>query len=463
MTHASHLPTEAVVDDKDEPYRNRTYVIVETHRDEPGALMKAINAFREFNVNMTHIESRLNTFARQSPTFHIDFEGRSRDPKVQQLLSHLRQSCTDVVILPDRPVQWFPVHIRELDLTRETLDGGTDLISQNHPGFNDLEYRARRNELSALAQTYRHGQHMPRVRYTDQETKTWGTVYGRLRELHKFHACNEINEVFPDLERHCGYAVDNIPQLQDISDFLQSRTGFTLRPVQGLLSARDFLNALAFRVFFSTQYIRHHGNPFYTPEPDICHELIGHVPMFADRNFADFSQEIGLASLAASDEDIDRLATNYWFTVEFGLCKQDGQVKAYGAGLLSSFGEIEWSCSSSPSLDCRRSGGLESLSRPELVPFDPFVAAKQAYPITTYQPKYFVADSIADAKQRMSVFCDALNRPFFPQFDPITQSISTSKAVKRLVRTSMVKLQAEKQKQYFENKANQIKASGNEQ
>lgn len=127
--------------------------------------------------------------------------------------------------------------------------------------------------------------------------------------------------------------------------------------------------------------------------------------------------------MGATDEEVQRLATCYWHSVEFGLCRQGGQLKAYGAGLLSSFGELEYACSPN-----RPAGGTDAT--PELKPWDPSVAQHQAYPITTYQPVYFVAESLLDAKERMRHFCEALKRPFYARYQPMTQSIWVDRAVK---------------------------------
>lgn len=290
-------------------------------------------------------------------------------------------------------------------------------LSADHPGFTDAEYRKRRIEITQYAKKFRHGDKIPYIEYNDSERAVWKTVYTTLKKLYPTHACKQHCYILPLLEQNCGYSEDNIPQLQDISEFLQDCTGFRLRPVTGLLSSRDFLAGLAFRVFHSTQYIRHHAKPMYTPEPDLCHEILGHVPLFADPDFAAFSQEIGLASLGASDEDIEKLSTCYWFTIEFGMCKEGDKLKAYGAGLLSSFGELEYCLSSTP----------------KHLPFDPAVTAVTQYPITEYQPLYYVTESFEDAKKRMTEFARTFNRKFSVRFNPYTQNIEVLDSKEKIV------------------------------
>ncbi|EFA78578.1 phenylalanine 4-monooxygenase [Heterostelium album PN500] len=392
--------------------------------DKIGCLTEYLEVIKEHRINITRIESRPSKTEKFDYDFFLDLstEDHSSEP-IDCVIDCLNKKGVDATILTEtkKPKQtstpWFPRKLSDLDLfCNKVLEMGSDL-SSDHPGATDKVYIERRKEIAQIAATYKHGEKIPTIEYSEDEKKTWGVVYKQLKELSHTNACRQYRYIFPLLEQNCGYSENNVPQLQDISEFLTECTGFRLRPVQGLLSSRDFLNGLAFRVFHATQYLRHHSVPLYTPEPDICHELLGHVPLFADPDFADFSQEIGMASLGASDEDIERLSTCYWFTVEFGICKEGDGIKAYGAGLLSSFGELEYCLS----------------DKPERKPFDPFVTCNQKYPITQYQPVYFVAESFQSAKDKMKQFAETLDKPFSLRYNPYTQTIEILDTKDKLV------------------------------
>lgn len=132
---------------------------------------------------------------------------------------------------------------------------------------------------------YRVGQKIPDVPYTREETNLWKNIYAKLRGLHKKCMSQRYENQMKKLEREFLFT-ERIPQLNELNSYLKNKTGFQIKPTHGILSQREFLNCFAFRVFCCTQYLRHTANPDYTPEPDIVHEIVGHVPMFADPDIA---------------------------------------------------------------------------------------------------------------------------------------------------------------------------------
>ena len=171
-----------------------------------------------------------------------------------------------------------------------------------------------------------------------------------------------------------------------------AHTGWRYVPAAGLVDLRTFYGALSERTFHSTQYVRHPALPLYTPEPDIVHEVIGHATMLASPTMADLYEAAGRASLRAeTDRALDVFSRVFWFTIEFGTVHEDGDLKTYGAGLLSSFGEIE------------------VFAAAEIRPWDLTAMATLPYDITQYQPVLFAAGSF----DRM---VDDLHR-FFADFD----------------------------------------------
>ncbi|HQU82044.1 MAG TPA: phenylalanine 4-monooxygenase [Pyrinomonadaceae bacterium] len=226
----------------------------------------------------------------------------------------------------------------------EDLPSFTDLkfehineLHLDHPGANDPAYRERRDYIARCAKNFRETGEITDVEYRPREQRVWRYVAEELEELQQKYASPFYLRAKKDL----GIKTDKIPQLSEMNRRLKELTGFRLAPIEGLVETRGFLSWLSYRVMLCTQYIRHHSHPAYTPEPDIVHEAIGHIPMFTNPNFADFSQFIGHGARIATDKQLEELGRLYWFTVEFGMVEHEGDIKAYGAGLLSSFGELE--------------------------------------------------------------------------------------------------------------------------
>jgi phenylalanine-4-hydroxylase len=232
------------------------------------------------------------------------------------------------------------------------------------------------------------GEPIPRVNYTPEETVVWSTVLRQLSALHPRLACSHFLNAAPLF----SFAHDAVPQLQDLSAVLSSHTGWRVRPVAGLLHPRDFLAGLAFRTFHSTQFLRHPSSPGYTPEPDLIHEAIGHVPLLANPAFSDLVQAIGLASLAADDAQIWHLTKCYWYTVEFGVVMEGGKPKAFGAGLLSSYAEME----------------NLAAGKAELLRFDPFSKLPPISYKDGCQGRYYYLESFEAGAARLQSYCDHL-------------------------------------------------------
>jgi phenylalanine-4-hydroxylase len=254
-------------------------------------------------------------------------------------------------------------------------------LDRDHPGFRDPVYRARRNAIAQVALDHREGQPVPDVEYTPDEHAVWATVWEHLGPLHERLACREV------LEAEALLPLDRarIPQLRAVNEALAGHGPMRLEPVAGLMTPLEFLAHLGRHVFLATQYMRHPSRPLYTPEPDVVHELVGHAASLAYPRLASLNLRFGRAALAASDPArVQALIRAYWYTLEFGLVREGGRVKAVGAGLLSSYGELE---------------AVET--RPEHRPLDLDVVAATPFDPTDYQGCLFVAESFDDLEARL--------------------------------------------------------------
>ncbi|CAN5923703.1 aromatic amino acid hydroxylase [soil metagenome] len=268
------------------------------------------------------------------------------------------------------------------------MDAHLIQLDRDHPGFRDVTYRTRRDAIARLAGAHERGQPPPRVEYSREEGQVWATALETLTRLHARLACRSYLDAWPTLD----FTASRIPQLAEMSDRLRKATGFTYAPVAGLVTPREFMERLADRTFLATQYMRHPSTPLYTPEPDLIHELVGHAPSLSDERYARINELFGTATLAADETSVERLIRTYWYCMEFGVVREGGALKAVGAGLLSSFGEL---------------GRFEREAK--LVPFDLEVVAQTPFDPTQYQSTLFVAASEEALLSTLTAWLEALS------------------------------------------------------
>jgi len=256
-------------------------------------------------------------------------------------------------------------------------------LDPDHPGFRDPEYRRRRNQIAQIAMNYHPGDPIPDAPYTDREHQVWSVIWRALRPAHQQHACAEYLKAIEQL----NFSDDRIPQLREVNERVRAISGFRLEPVAGLVQPRVFLENLADGVFLCTQYIRHHSTPLYTPEPDVVHEIVGHGVTLACPQLAELNRMFGEAVKRTTSADkLEQLSRVYWFTIEFGVLRENGSIKAYGTGLLSSAGE------------------MEEMHKADLRRLDLAAASNEKYDPTHFQPVLFCADSFDDLYQRLREF-----------------------------------------------------------
>ncbi len=249
-----------------------------------------------------------------------------------------------------------------------------------------LAYRRRRDDIAARAAAYVRGEPIPEVEYTDAEHALWRLVSGRLRERHEDLAAPE----FLGAAEQLAVSEDGVPQLQDVAERLDKLTGFRLQPAAGVVPFGVFCGSLADGYFHSTQYLRDAATPFYSTEPDVLHEVLGHGNALADDRFARLYRSAGEAVRRVETEPaVQFISKVFWFTLECGLLDSPGGPRAYGASVVSSYGEMEHF----------RTADIRPLDIADMVATD--------YDITQYQTTLYSARSMTHLEDVAGGFWDS--------------------------------------------------------
>ncbi|MFJ3903663.1 phenylalanine 4-monooxygenase [Streptomyces sp. NPDC090025] len=257
-----------------------------------------------------------------------------------------------------------------------------------YPGHDDPAYLAHRAGIARASLGHTPGTEPPRIAYTPQDHACWKHINQALAPLWRTHARPEVQEALAALD----LPTDRVPQLLESSRRLQQLTGFAFAPAAGIVPLQEFYGTLADSVFQSTQFVRHHTRPLFSPEPDMVHEVLGHGATLASPRFADLYRQFGgAARRAETRESLKAVSRVFWFTMEYGLLGEGDTPLVYGASLLSSYGE------------------MQQYRKALIRPLDARRMATVPYDVTEYQSVLFKADTLNELEDFVDAFCAAVD------------------------------------------------------
>lgn len=258
------------------------------------------------------------------------------------------------------------------------------MVADNREVNVSHDYERRRRSIADLAAGP--GAEPRAIPYTDVENGVWATVAAALTDGWQEHAATPVRRAIDRL----ALDPERVPQLTEVTERLEPISGFRFEAVAGLVDTEVFFANLAQRVFLSTQYVRWEGSPLYTPEPDVIHEVFGHAHVLTCPQLAELHRRAGAAYTRLATADARQFVADvFWFSAEFGVVREEGAWRAYGAGLLSSIGEL-----------------TQFATNARIVPLDITQMGTLPYDIDHYQPVLFGAESLDEVVDVVGGFFD---------------------------------------------------------
>ncbi len=244
--------------------------------------------------------------------------------------------------------------------------------------------------------TYKLKQNLTQVykNYTNEDLTVWKLLFKRQFALLKTLAAPEYLQALEKI----GFTANKIPDFSETNTILSKITGWKLEVVEGIISEPDFFELLSQKRFPATTWLRKLNELDYLPEPDMFHDVFGHVPLLIEPKFSTFFEEFGKLGVKykCDPQTVQMLGRIYWFTIEFGLIKSKNELKIYGAGILSSHGESKYSVG----------------NQPAHLPFDAKIIMNTPFENDKIQDKYFVIDSFDQLYESMQL----IKRTIFEKF-----------------------------------------------